>query len=123
MSALKTFRLVAAVAAGHQFVGFEFAVSPPNADSHLRVRELNLKMGPEAKSWRIAKVDETGTATAILQSAGFGGQADDTTTDVVLIGSDIDVLLFPGDRIGIFTLGATAAMRASLYFDAESNEA
>ena len=59
-----------AVAPASQFTGSEFSVAPPSAapGAFLRLKELNLKMGTESKTWRIEKVSAAGNVMRMIIS-------------------------------------------------------
>lgn len=107
----------ASVAALAQFLGTEFKLSPKNPNSVLLLRELNLQMGTESKTFRIEKRNAQGQAIALVQQSvdGTGAPAASTAESVILKGEDIELMFAPGDQVAIITVGATAAMRAKLY--------
>lgn len=117
MGQLLTFE--AEITAGQQFLGTEFKITPPKRDSALRLVELDLKMGVESKTFRIEKRNSAGDPVALIQQSvdSMGAPAASTAESVILKGPDIELLFAPGDQPSITTTGATAAMRAKLYFE------
>ena len=107
------------VPAGSQFTGTEFSVQPPTQRSILQLKELDLQMGTESKSFRIEKRAPDGSIRALIQQStdNSGVPAVNTAESVILTGPDVEVLLEPGEQIQIVTTGATAEMRAKLYLE------
>lgn len=112
----KLFTFTQEHAAGTNWAGTEFRVQTPSRNA-LRLKELDLKMGTEAKSFRIEKVDKTGVVLALLHQStdSVGNPAVTTAESVVITGGEYEVLLEPGDQIQITSTGMTAASRAKLY--------
>jgi hypothetical protein len=108
----------ASVAAAAQFLGTEFKIQPKNDRSVLMLRELDLQMGTESKTFRIVKRNPSGQQVALVQQSidNTGAPAPSTAESVVLKGDDVELLFSYGDQIQITTSGATSAMRAKLYF-------
>jgi len=106
--------------AGQQFVGNEFAVQSPNRRKVLRLKEVSLQMGTESKTYRIEKRDSQGQLLALLQQSidpQTGAPAPTISESVVIVGTEFEVLLQPGEQIQVVSSGATAAMRARLYLE------
>jgi len=112
----KLFTFTQEHAAGTNWGGTEFRVQTPSRNA-LRLKELDLKMGTEAKSFRIEKVDKTGVVLALLHQStdSVGNPAVTTAESVVITGGEYEVLLEPGDQIQITSTGMTGASRAKLY--------
>lgn len=108
----------ASVPAASQFLGTEFKIQPKSDRSILMLRELDLQMGTESKTFRIVKRNAAGSQIALIQQSvdGTGAPAPSTAESVVLKGDDVELIFGYGDQIQITTSGATAAMRAKLYF-------
>mgnify|MGYP001558459180 CR=1 FL=1 len=101
-----------AIAAGSQFVGTEFQIHAVGLTERvLRVREIDLLMGAEAKTYTIAK-RTAGGADMVIHS-----RVASADTVVILTGDAADVLLEPNDFIRITTSGATSAMTAKIYYE------
>lgn len=109
------------IGAGNQFLGTEFKAQAPTDPlrNFLRLKELNLEMGTESKTYRIEKRRANGDILALIQQStdGMGAPAANTDESVVLKGEDIEVKLAPGEQIQIVTTGATAAMRCKIIFE------
>lgn len=105
--------------AGTQFAGTEFSVTPLTQGAVLKLRELNLQMGTESKTFRVEKRDAQGNKIALIQQSvdGTGAPAPSTAESVVITGGEFEVLLTPGEQIQIVTTGATAGMRATAYYE------
>ncbi len=105
------------IQAGSQFLGTEFSVAPAKPGNILRLKELDLEMGPESKTWIVRKNTRGGLQLVLAQSLDdTGAPAANTDTDVLIKGEDIEVILEPGDQIQIVTTGATSEMRAKIYY-------
>ncbi len=106
------------IQAGQQFLGTEFSVAATKPGNVLRLKELDLQMGPESKTWIVRKVTKGGLQLALARSLDdTGAPAAATDTDVLIKGEDIEVILEPGDQVQIVTTGATSEMRAKIYYD------
>lgn len=108
------------IAAASQFAGTEFRVQAPNPDKQvLRLKQALLQMGTESKTWRFVVVDTDGAQIALIQQStdAMGVPAANTDESVILKGEDVEVILDKGQQVQVITTGATAAMRATLYFE------
>lgn len=105
------------VAAGSQFVGTEFAVSPSRRGVVLWLYEVDIQMGSESKTWTLQKVLKNGSIVVLQQSRDLVSGAPGATTDssVIISGPDILTLLEPGEQIQLVTSGATSTMVCKLY--------
>lgn len=108
----------AEVSAGQQFTGGEFVLQFPSLRA-IRLIELNLQMGTEAKTFRIEKRNSAGQVIALIQQSVDTSGVPGTTSaeSVILSGSDLELLFEAGDRLAITTTGATSAMRSKAYFE------
>lgn len=107
-------------AAGEQFNGNEFRIQSSNRRRALKLKEINLQMGTEAKTFRIEKKDAQGQVLALIQqSIDFqtGNPAPTTSESVVIVGAEFEVHLLPGEQIQVTTAGAIAAMSATIYLE------
>jgi hypothetical protein len=104
--------------AGTNWIGTEFRVQSPSRNA-LRLKELDLKMGTEAKAFRIEKRDRDGNPLALLHQStdSVGNPAVTTAESVVITGAEYEVILEPGDQIQVISSGMTAASRVKLYFE------
>lgn len=110
------------IAAAAQFAGTEFKAFPRKDMRALKSRQITLKMGSEAKTWKILYtfIAASGSVvqTILRQSLdGTGAPAANTDTDVILTGADAEVLLTGGGQIQVITSGATAAMDAEILYE------
>jgi hypothetical protein len=107
------------VAAGSQFQGNEFSIQAATPGAFLKLRELDLRMGTESKTFRVYKRKQDGTDIVLIQRStdSNGNPAAITAESLILLGEDIEVFLAPGEQIQIETDGATSEMRAQLYFE------
>jgi hypothetical protein len=107
----------AEVQAGNQFVGTEFFLQFPRRKA-IKLIELNLQMGTEAKTFRVEKRNAAGQAIALIQQSVDTSGVPGTTSaeSLILSGSDLELLFEEGDRLAITTTGATSAMRSKAYF-------
>lgn len=109
------------IAAASQFLGTEFRAQAPTDPlrKFLKLRELNLQMGTESKTYRIEKRRADGTVFGLIQQStdSMGVPAANTAESVILKGADIEVTLAPGEQIQIVTAGATAAMRCKIIYE------
>lgn len=72
----RTYPYEASVTAGQQFAGTELVIRSSNRPrTKLRVKEVLLQMGLEAKSWRIVRKDKDGTEHVIRRSTDTRGMA------------------------------------------------
>lgn len=109
----------ASVLAAAQFLGTELAkVQPKNDKALFLLRELDLQMGTESKTFRVEKRNAAGQQLALIQQStdSMGAPAASTAESVVLKGDDVELLFAPGDHLAIVTSGATSAMRVKLYY-------
>ncbi len=115
----KAITQVRSILAASQFVGTEFSVGPVTRGAFLRLKELDLQMGTEAKTFRIEKRSANGSLRVLIQQSvdNAGAPATTLSESVILLGSDIEVLLEPGEQIQIVTTGATSVMTAKLYLE------
>lgn len=116
----QTFSKQASILAGSQFLGTEFSAFPPGgkAGLRLRARELYLKMGSESKTWQVIRkwTNPAGTVISSIVRQNTG-----TETDVVLVGTDLDLSLRAGEQIQIVTTSATAALSAQIVYEVEDD--
>lgn len=105
--------------AGTQFLGNEFKVQAAHRNGFLKLKELNLQMGTESKTFRIEKRTTGGAVIVLVQQSvdGTGAPAPTTAESVVITGGEFEVLLAPGEQVQIVTSGATSAMSAKLYLE------
>lgn len=110
------------ITAGQQFGGTEFS---PNlvvtSNRLLVVKQILLKMGSESKQWLIYHRFGTNPSTAVkhivLQSTSGGVPGANTDTDVFVSGADAEMHLISGSQVQFQTIGATAAMTATLIYE------
>ena len=110
----------ASIAAASQFQGNELAAMSLKPNRRLRVKEIMLSMGSEAKTYAIQKVFVQGGTTVRMPLRAASASTD---TSVVLTAADADFVLLPGEQIQVQTSGATSAMHLRVQYQEESNEA
>ncbi len=125
MAQIRTFEV--SISAGSQFLGTEFLeVNPSRPNSVMVLKEVDLAMGGENKTWDLRKTSSvTGNSFRLLRSLdpNTGLPAANSVEDVVATFDDIGSLFEAGDVFAIVTSGATNAMRAKVYFlELEQNE-
>ena len=108
------FTKTAHIAAGSQLAGTELSAQT-RAGLALLVAEVLLHMGSESKTWKLIKTWKNSAgdliSSVVRQSVDANGvPAADTTSDVALTGSDINITLLPGEQLQAITVGATAAI-------------
>lgn len=102
------------IRAGDQFLGTEFRSSVASK----RLKEVNLELGPEEKTWSVVKKLSNGAIITLAQSIDAQGDPGPSSdTSVVLRGEDYEVIIHIRDSIQVISTSATSAMRAKLYFE------
>jgi hypothetical protein len=107
------------IGAGSQFAGSEFRAQARTKGAWLKLKELDLQMGTESKTFRVEKRDGEGNLVILIQQStdASGAPAANTDESLLLTGPDIEVLLSPSEQIQVVTSGATSAMKAKLYLE------
>jgi hypothetical protein len=107
------------IGAGSQFLGTEFAAAPSKPSKQiLRVKEIYLQMGSEAKDYDIAKVFTQNSTSISMSLVTASASADQ---EIIIKGTDADILLLPGENIQITTASATSAMEARIVYEEMDN--
>lgn len=112
---------------GSNFDGTEFAAQAKSG-YRLRIREIRIKMGAEAKTWQLQKrftpAGGTQIASIHLQSVdALGAPAATTATDVVINGEDAALIdLLPGEQLQLVTAGASSAQHCRITYEEVPND-